>query len=243
MTTSAPGQLPSGDHFHLILHASLPRFPEKKLELSIRSGIEPSTSKASRRLHCIKERCFDQVYKYPLFASDILFVGFSCFFIFPLSFYTASVRLVFGMVSFSSPGNTSTGRCTTSASSICLYFFHLPHHYMAGSGAGIWMHLQLGRDFHTGGLPSFGLFPCFFLCLFLVIRKEEQQQCTTLGRVRDRNSLLDSRFPDLSTIFLHPSGIQRLSWEFPKHTTNTWIPMDPTTLASILSLALFPTYE
>jgi hypothetical protein len=98
VTTSAPGQLSSGDLLHLILHASLPRFPEKKLELSILSGIEPSTSKASRRL-LHQERCFDQVNKYPLFASDNPVNGFLFYFI---SFVvnTASVRLVFGMVSF-----------------------------------------------------------------------------------------------------------------------------------------------
>lgn len=99
MTTSAPGQLSSGDLLHLILRASLPRFPEKKLELSILSGIEPSTSKASRRL-LHQERCFDQVNKYPLLASDNPVNGFLFFHFISFVVNTASVRLVFGMVSF-----------------------------------------------------------------------------------------------------------------------------------------------
>lgn len=85
-----------------------------------------------------QERCFEQVYNIP---SRIVFMVF--FFFNYLSFvFIASVLLVSGnLVYHSSPGNTLE-RTFTQLTIVSGLFFHLPQHHMAGSGAGIWMHLQ-----------------------------------------------------------------------------------------------------
>jgi hypothetical protein len=129
------------------------------------------------------------------------------------------------LVSSSTPGNISNGRFTHTASSVSCYslsFYH--HHIMAGPGAGIWIQLQLA------GIRYRRLVFSIVLRSFLPVFKDKRntQQCTSLGRDRDRtNPYLDSRFLDLfSSLSFSLHGIERLTRKIPNTQKG---PMDPPT--------------
>lgn len=115
----------------------------------------------------------------------------------------------------------SNGRSHNQPTSQTLGFLSSTTPQMAGSGAGIWIAFTTGQGFDTGGLLSFGLFPSVIYLLVHNKKKTNTQQCTTLGRVRDRNFwILD--IPGTFFLFLFYSfGIERLSRKIPPFTRST----------------------
>lgn len=108
-------------------------------------------------------------------------------------------------------------------------------------GAGIWMHLQLGRD----PIQAACFLLAFFLPSSLVLKKKTYtQQCTTLGS-SPRQKLLCGFFADIPRTFfflfppyfLYLFGLERLLGRYPygRHTTDT--------LTSLRSLACFPIHD
>lgn len=203
-----------------------------------------------------QERCFEQVNKYPLFALLNLLSLVLLFYYFLCPHSKRSFLVSGNLVSIPLRETHSNGRSqqTTQPTSQfpTLGFLSSTTPQMAGSGAGIWNAFTTGQGFDTGGLFSFGLFPSVIYLLVHNKKKTNTQQCTTLGQVRDRNFwILD--IPGTFFLFLfHSFGIERLSRKIPlpPHTRSTTGSLGfnrsihtQQTLASLLSLALFPNYD
>ena len=162
----------------------------------------------------------------------------NCFIIF-FVLNTAGVHLVFGFWSlFSTPGNISNGRSTPPQARLMEFAFLSTTSWLAPGR--IYGYNRNWQGFDTGGL--------FFLFYLLSLRffkdKRNAQQCTSLGRDRDRNPLLDSRFPDLfyNSFLSFARHREAFSEDTQQHQKG---PTDPPThsLRFFLPLALLPSYD
>jgi hypothetical protein len=126
---------------------------------------------------------------------------FIVFFLYVSFVFIASVLLVSGnLVSYSSPGNTLRRSFTLNSLSSLDFSFIYHNTTWLDPGAGIWMHLQLGRD----SIQAACFLLAFFLPSSLVLKKKTYtQQCTTLGSSPRQKFSTDSSMisPELSLSF------------------------------------------
>jgi hypothetical protein len=78
---------------------------------------------------------------------------------------------------------------------------------MAGSGAGIWMHLQLGREFDTGGLLS--IFYCLVFFLWFYKKRGTRSNAQRSAEPETENPFGFSISRSLPLIFSQSFGIER----------------------------------
>lgn len=163
-----------------------------------------------RLLH--KERCFEQVLR----ISPLALFFFALFFI---SFFCLHSKRSFGfrrIWSLIPLRETTLQRSFTQLTIVSRLFFHLPQHHMAGSGAGIWMHLQLAGTRYRR-LVLF--WPFSFRHLWFSRKRRTRSNARRSALVRDRNftmesSLISSEISFFPSFFLYVR-FREASWKIP----------------------------
>lgn len=166
-----------------------------------------------RLLH--KERCFEQVLR---ISPRIVF--FALFFIF---FFCLHSKRSFGFRrtwSLIPLRETTLQRSFIQLTIVSRLFFHLPQHHMAGSGAGIWMHLQLAGTRYRR-LVLF--WPFSFRHLWFSRKRRTRSNARRSAQVRDRNFTMESSLisSELSFFLLsfYMFGLERLLGRYPPART------------------------
>jgi hypothetical protein len=195
VTTRAPGQLSSGDDLKLlILHQSLPRFPEKSRSFQI--------SQRHRTIIHHGHGISAFIASGTVFRTSLKNIPsrivFFIFFLYLSFVFIASVLLGFGEFGllFLSGKQLFNGRSHNSLSSLDFSFIY---HNTTWLDPG----RVFGCIYNWQGLDTGGLFYlALFLPLSLVLKKKTYtQQCTTLGSVRDRNFSMESSLISLELSF------------------------------------------
>lgn len=178
VTTRAPGQLSSDNDLELILHAFT--------TLVSRTKIEATFSQRHRTIiHHGHYGVFFCIWNgVSIKSTNIPSSHCLIYFFFVLAFfchYSERCLLGFGESGFLflSGKHTRTVVAHYFQLKVWISFSPSTPHHMAGPRAGIWMHLQLGRDLIQAACISFDLFP--FRLLWFLQEKRNLQQCTMLS--------------------------------------------------------------
>jgi hypothetical protein len=207
VTTRAPGQLSSGDDLKLlILHQSLPRFPEKSRSFQISQRHRTIIHHGHGISAFIASGTVFRTSLKNLPSRIVFFI----FFLYLSFVFIASVLLGFGEFGllFLSGKQLFNGRSHNSLSSLDFSFIYHNTTWLDPGRAFSLMHLQPGRDFDLQAACTLTHFHFFLFSLFIFIasvfmgqRQRETRSnapCNLLGQVRDRSSFfsfLHSRFP------------------------------------------------